>query len=812
MSFFSNASGVNILGGNFYSAAQGINIQNNLQLAIEEDESHRLVGVGAAAAQPEGQDGAQAMIENRPFAGPQSSGGYAPETEWSSPYAVSEMLRRNIALRNGFLPPTHAIMPGGAIHSQPYMFPEGSSNLAPPDVVGHLYPPIPQPHPELPLLDPGRVPGRFRRLYMPGGAIHSQPYMFPEGSSNLAPPDVVGHLYPPIPQPHPELPLLDPGCVPGRFRRLYTPDPSRLPLTGQVVKAIGASPPGGSEQASRWHSTHFHATPGNLDAPPRPHTAVTNIHGGSFVSGNVNNIVRKGESGIGILHRAVALAALHDSAESYPQPRCHPETRKTLLDELWTWCANDSIGDWVTEHSGDDSHDDSGDDSHDDSGDDAPILWLYGPAGAGKSAVMITLSERLQGAQQLGGTFFFKRGHSSRGNANVLFATIALQLAINIPELNLPISQAVEEDPTIVGRSLGVQLRKLIVEPCSTIECSPSRTILIDGLDECEGRDVQQAILRVLRESLAQARLPFRMIIASRPEPHIREVLQESSFVGLYRHFNIEQSYQDVRAYLLSEFARIHREHKTMAVVPSPWPSPEVIERLVDKSSGYFIYASTVIKFIDDKNYRPTRRLAAIEDTPVTHSQSPFAALDTLYTQILSGTPENPDLVPILRVICNFSLEPWQIDELLGLDSGDVKLALRGLRSLIRDEKNHKNVNFGLTFIHASFGDFLNDLSRAGDFYTGDAAGLEDLVRLVLSQLGYMYNDPKKNRTPRLAHSLMSKLGTLLKQVPSADLLQLFQSINPDYFDDNYKIDIDVLLWLGVSIPIPLNHQLHLVP
>jgi hypothetical protein len=424
--------------------------------------------------------------------------------------------------------------------------------------------------------------------------------------------------------------------------------------------------------------------------------------------------------GIGILQRAVALAALHDAAESYPQPRCHPETRGELFDKLWRWCS--------------------------DPGEKPPILWLHGPAGAGKSAVMMNLSERLENAQQLGGTFFFKRGHPTRGNANVLFATIALQLALNIPELKLPISRVVEETPTLVARSMAVQLQELIFKPCHALEYCHSRTITIDGLDECDGTHIQQEILRLLGSSLRRATLPLRFIIASRPEPQIREVLEGSLFVGLCSPFDVEHSFADVRAYLQCEFARIHREHRTMAAVPSPWPSQEVVDRLVDKSSGYFIYAATVIKFIDDKNYQPTRRLAAIDATTETRSPSPFVVLDALYTHILSETAENPDLVSILRVIHYFALEPGQIEQLLGLETGDVELSLHGLHSVILHEKH-----WGLSFVHASFGDFLNDPTRAGTFYTGDAAGLEDLARLVLTELGYMYGDPKKNQPDPVA-------------------------------------------------------------
>ncbi|KAJ7918877.1 hypothetical protein B0H13DRAFT_1463415, partial [Mycena leptocephala] len=64
---------------------------------------------------------------------------------------------------------------------------------------------------------------------------------------------------------------------------------------------------------------------------------------------------------------------------------------------------------------------------------------LYGPAGAGKTAIMQTLCLRLQQAGRLGGTCFFKPGHPTRGNAKMLFATLAYQLALHDPRLKGPI-------------------------------------------------------------------------------------------------------------------------------------------------------------------------------------------------------------------------------------------------------------------------------------------------------------------------------------------------------------------------------------
>ncbi|KAJ6471481.1 hypothetical protein C8R45DRAFT_875001, partial [Mycena sanguinolenta] len=300
------------------------------------------------------------------------------------------------------------------------------------------------------------------------------------------------------------------------------------------------------------------------------------------------NIHHHGDRGIDILHRTVALGAIHDSVESFPQPKCHPETRTKMLGDLREWAM--------------DPHPKT------------TILWLFGPAGAGKSAVMQTLARQLQDGGRLGGSFFFKRGHATRGNGKTLFATIAYQLALGVPWLRTSISRIVEDDPSIVVRSFDTQMRKLISEPCHAHTDRHSVAILIDGLDECGGHDSQQEILRAMRNSCSNHPSPLRFIVSSRPESHIREVFNAAVYFGYYRSFNVEQSFEDVRTYLRDEFSRLHREHCTMAKIPLPWPSSAVLDRLVWTSSGHFIYAATIIKFIDDKNYRPIRRLAIVLD------------------------------------------------------------------------------------------------------------------------------------------------------------------------------------------------------
>ncbi|KAJ7203566.1 hypothetical protein GGX14DRAFT_369457 [Mycena pura] len=436
--------------------------------------------------------------------------------------------------------------------------------------------------------------------------------------------------------------------------------------------------------------------------------------------------------GFQILCRAAACDAFHNSAERYPQPRCHSETRIEMLDDLWNWTSEE----WLPRKF---SHRATGSNS---------ILWLHGPAGAGKSAVAQSLCQKLSETEgRAFASFFFKRQHTSRGNGNKMFPTISYQLAVLHPGLKRAISQNVENDPSIVDKSLSIQLLKLIIEPCRQIQSLDSvpMTIIIDGLDECDGQHIQEEILRSVGNSMDDPHLRLRFLIVSRPEPHIAEMFTGPCLDSLHCSLNIEEAFEDVRKYLLDEFTRVHREHhQTMGSVPMPWPSAAIVDQLVRKSSGYFIYASTVIKFIDDKDFRPTDRLDIIMRPAEANVESPFEALDQLYTQILSNVPARPQLLQILSAIVEFEICVCHIKSLLQLKPGDLRLMLRGLRSVV--EVPEEDIYEELIWHHASFLDFLKDPARSGIFYPSTFQTHTEVIGYILKALSYNYDDPSLNQ------------------------------------------------------------------
>ena len=84
------------------------------------------------------------------------------------------------------------------------------------------------------------------------------------------------------------------------------------------------------------------------------------------------------------------------------------------------------------------------------------IMWVYGPAGAGKSAIAQTIAEMCEEEMILLASFFFSRNDPSRSKVKLPIATIAHQITLNLPDTREAILEAVEHDPLIFSKSLTV--------------------------------------------------------------------------------------------------------------------------------------------------------------------------------------------------------------------------------------------------------------------------------------------------------------------------------------------------------------------
>ena len=97
-----------------------------------------------------------------------------------------------------------------------------------------------------------------------------------------------------------------------------------------------------------------------------------------------------------------------------------------------------------------------------------------------------------------------------------------------------------------------------------------------------------------------------------------------------------------------------------------------------------------------------------------------FSDIDQLYTQILSVYPSSVNIVQVLGfIIASDENLPEVIEDILGMEEGELKLVLRGLSSLMENEnKENKESSYVIpNFAHASFRDYLFNSSRSGPFH-----------------------------------------------------------------------------------------------
>ena len=458
-----------------------------------------------------------------------------------------------------------------------------------------------------------------------------------------------------------------------------------------------------------------------------------------------------------------APAAMLDSKERFKPPRCDTETREAIIQEILDWLKSDEKL--------------------------ASILWLNGSAGVGKSALAQSIAELLRKTGLLA-TFFFSRTAevtTNRADGNRLIPSLVYQLTQILPEIRPHIEAYITRDPAIFERSRSTQMECLFTESLKAVICpppkpvkskpnsifkkvglkfrrvnespqpyAPNQLIVIDGLDECQDQEIQCDLLRVIADAIPQLPSSCRFLIASRSDRHIKRTFDNDlTFQHKFKihRINLDEdrnAESDIRRSLIRGFQEIHRTHPRRAFLDPLWPSEDDIEILVRKSTPQFIYASTVLKYIQFPNDAPDRRLKIILGVlPQTATDQPFAQLDALFTYIFLSVPaENRDsvsrLVGILYLAqhpdfntAGIKTRPEDLEKMLGLEPGAMEDLLEPLFSLVHIPENRTS---SVTFLHASISDYLLSPQRSGDLKLDLALAHETLAKYCYLKLLEMEN------------------------------------------------------------------------
>ncbi|TEB20042.1 hypothetical protein FA13DRAFT_1645591 [Coprinellus micaceus] len=143
------------------------------------------------------------------------------------------------------------------------------------------------------------------------------------------------------------------------------------------------------------------------------------------------------------------------------------------------------------------------------------IIWVYGYAGCGKSAIAQEMARYFAGEDRLAASFFFFRGAGDRSRITRFATTVASQVAAAIPTTASIIEKAVKANPgllTTKNTSLADQFEHLVYRPINSVKwdnlAAPLRKgpflIVLDGVDECEDREEVGAFIDRMIEFFVQ--------------------------------------------------------------------------------------------------------------------------------------------------------------------------------------------------------------------------------------------------------------------------------------------------------------------
>ncbi|KAF9553148.1 hypothetical protein CPC08DRAFT_728118 [Agrocybe pediades] len=443
------------------------------------------------------------------------------------------------------------------------------------------------------------------------------------------------------------------------------------------------------------------------------------ITGGQFSQYNYHGQASlDNKATIEILTDAVAPSAFHDSGARFDPPRCHPRTRVKVLEKIMGWIVGRDGAAVVK-----------------------PFMWLNGAAGAGKSAIaQSTIEQGIERGLPLA-SFFFSRSDPSRNHAGSLIATLAYQLYCAFPETEVQttILSAIKQDPLIFKKSLQRHFTSLVIQSLRSYLSMDQSTqhrmpfvIVIDGLDECLDRASQKAILTGLASSLLGLNPYIRILIASRPEHDIKLL----TFSHLLLDLDDEnEADADIKLYLCERFTQIKDEfdnRTTGRKLDASWPGEEVIRELVKKSSSQFIYAATVVRYVESTRHRPDHRLDIVLNLRPHNGDNPFAQLDALYTMILESATDTEKELVCCAIIEKFLL----------LDKGELETLFCDLGALVQirwvqDKSPDSEPHQYLHILHASLFDYLMDKERSKQFSVDrNHEDIKHLARIL--QLEYL--------------------------------------------------------------------------
>ena len=218
------------------------------------------------------------------------------------------------------------------------------------------------------------------------------------------------------------------------------------------------------------------------------------------------------------------------------------------------------------------------------------VMVISGNAGMGKSIISAIICERIQEAGRLSGSHFCQHNNARYSKPQLMLQSLAIHLSRTLPEYKRALVEQLSRNLGLELNSMGVEelFTLLFMEPLTNVS-NPGESLLmvVDGLDESEYKG-RNDLLNVVANQFCKLPEWIRLLVTTRPEINIADNLKRLKPIILEE--NKEENIRDIKLFL--EMRLSHQMKETQ--------KSSILENLVQKSEGVFLYAYYLIDFIEE--------------------------------------------------------------------------------------------------------------------------------------------------------------------------------------------------------------------
>ncbi|KAH8824122.1 WD40-repeat-containing domain protein [Flagelloscypha sp. PMI_526] len=385
---------------------------------------------------------------------------------------------------------------------------------------------------------------------------------------------------------------------------------------------------------------------------------------------------------------------------------CTPKTRVDILRTIMSWARDN-------DHSLQSS-----------------LFWLFGLAGTGKSTIAQSVCEMLDREGLLASSYFCSIQLDSRASRR-LVPTIIRHLASRYTIFRQQLVSRLAGHPDYCYAPLPVQFQELFCAPWNAlVEKSgdiPSCVVVIDALDECNsGESALGLILDAIDHGQLQG---IKFLLTSRPAPRfVERVLKQSrgTHIALHELSKANVS-NDIEAFLQEQ---LQGQLKSTQ-----------IRELASQADGLFIFASTLVKYIEPSyELTPQEKQIRLQQILTSSHQRDCPGLETLYSCIIRDALSSEKFgvagfrrrLLILQTVVSThqATSANTIADIVRMNVEDVITLINSLHSVLFTTGPSEPI----FVIHASFRDFV--VSQGQEPFRCDPSSLHStLARYCLSRL-----------------------------------------------------------------------------